>query len=393
MTDSAAPRVLHLDHTSAAGGAEYALMRMLRGAVPWRPALLVPPSGRGGVYAPLGGRVPIRTGGVAQPAGVSGGGLGAVARAAVRLMLQAAATRLDPAFRSADVVDANTARAAAYGALAARTSRRPFVLHLRDMVEAEALGGSGLLMMTRIALPRADGVVANSRATLESARPWLRPDAVTAVIPSAAGLHPVPAGASRAARGEAGPLRIGILARIDPWKGQALLLEAFARAFGDGDAVLEFAGAPQFGTEPHLEELRTRAAELGLGDRVRFLGHVDDLDAVLARWDIAVQCSTRPEPLGQNVLQYLAAGCATIVADEGGPAEWIDDGVNGLGVPARDAPALAAALERLAGDGALRVALATAAPSTTGLLDDDAVAPAHGAFYAEVVTSRTTRGS
>ena len=55
--------------------------------------------------------------------------------------------------------------------MAARTSRMPFVVHLRDLVEVEALGRAGYELMVRVVLPRADGVIANSRATLESARP------------------------------------------------------------------------------------------------------------------------------------------------------------------------------------------------------------------------------
>ena len=82
---------------------------------------------------------------------------------------------------------------------------------------------------------------------------------------------------------------------------------------------------------------------------------------MLSRWDIAVQASLRPEPLGQNVLQYLAAGLPTIVADEGGPAEWIEDEVNGIRVAPRDARALSAALRRLAGDSDLRARIAAAA--------------------------------
>ena len=113
-----------------------------------------------------------------------------------------------------------------------------------------------------------------------------------------------------------------------------------------------------------------------------------DVDTLIDRWDIAVQASTRPEPLGQNVLQYLAAGRAVIAADEGGPAEWISDGVNGLLVPPRDIASLASALGRLDTDAALRGRLATSAAETHGLLDDDAVTRAHAAFYERVVRSR-----
>lgn len=372
-------RVLHLDHTRVLGGAELALARMLAAGRAWRAVLLVPPSASGDAFADVPASVPVRVAGVEQRAGVSRGGMRAALAASVRLGIQAVVTRFDTAFRSADIIDANTARSAAYGALAAWTSRRPFVVHLRDIVDRDALGGFGFAMMTRVALPRANGVIANSQATLRSATPFLRTGATTAVIPSASGL------VTGAPRHPNDRLRIGMLARIDPWKGQHVLLEAFATSFQDSDAELEFAGAALFGHDAYLESLRARARELGVADRVAFLGHVADVAAKLARWDIAVQASTRPEPLGQNVLQYLAAGCAVIVADEGGPAEWVEDGVNGLLIPARDASALGDALRRLATDPALREQVATAGPQTRGLLDDHGVAAAHAGFYRRIL--------
>jgi glycosyltransferase involved in cell wall biosynthesis len=384
----ASMRILHLDHTAVAGGAELALARMLSADPPWRPFLLTPPT-TGPAFDRLEGKVGRGVSGIPQPAGVSSGRRGATIAAAGSLLIQAAATRAHPAFRSTHLVDANSARSAAYGALAARLSRTPFVVHLRDTVDAVALGSVGHTIMRRLVLPRADGVVANSRLTLQTALPFLRPGAVTAVIPSASGLRrAVPPGGAR----EPGPLRVGMLARIDPWKGQALLIEAFAAAFAD-DTVLELAGSAPFGHAGHRDDLRDEADRLGVGDRVVLLGHVDDVDALLARWDVAVQYSTRPEPLGQNVLQYLAAGRAVVVADEGGPVEWVDDGVNGLRVAPRDVPALTSALRRLAGDPALRLRLETAAAATPGLLPDAEVARAHARFYADVLRRRRAGAS
>ena len=386
MTDARPMRVAHLDHTSAPGGAQFALTRMLAAGVEWQPLLLVPPGAQDGAFSPLFGRILIRVGGVAQPPGVSSGSWGSLFGAAGRLAVQTVATRIDPGFRTADLIDANTARSAAYGGLAARSSRVPFVIHLRDFVDVDSLGRFGFAMMSRVALRRADGVVANSRATLASAMPFLRADAVTAVIPSASGLrHDV----SRPHAAEPGPpLRIGMLARLDPWKGQLLLLESFADAFPDGDERLELAGGAPFGHEAFEDELRIRAAELGIEDRVELLGHVEDIAPVLSRWDIAVQASLRPEPLGQNVLQYLAAGLPSIVADEGGPAEWIEDEVNGIRVAPRDTRALSAALRRLAEDAGLRARIAAAASATTGLLTDDEVMRAHADFYRRVLAAR-----
>ncbi|GAA2032906.1 glycosyltransferase family 4 protein [Agromyces tropicus] len=378
--------MLHLDHTSAAGGAELALVRMLQAGPEWSAVLQTPPLGPGPtVWDAVPDRVPRRAAGIPQPAGASSGGRLASLAFGARLVVQALAVRTSAAFRGADLVDANTARAAAYAALAARASRIALVVHLRDLVDPEALGGAGHAIMTRLVLPRADGVIANSRATLELARPYLRDDAVAEVVPSASGLV---VGAALPLDPDA-PLRtVGMLARIDPWKGQAQLLEAFARAFRGRDIRLQFAGGAPFGHEGELAALRARATELGVGPQVDVLGHVDDVDRLLDEWEVAVQASVRPEPLGQNVLQYLAAGRAVVAADEGGPAEWIDDGVNGLLVPPRDVDALAAALTRLDQDPALRARLAAAAAETPGLLDDADVTRAHLEVYRRVLAAR-----
>jgi glycosyltransferase involved in cell wall biosynthesis len=373
-------RVAHLDHTASAGGAEYALARMFRSGPEWSAVLLLPPTADEDVFTGAVGTVPVRRYGVAQRAGVSSGGTRTLAALGASLLAQAAATRLRGEFRSADVIDANTSRAAAYGALAARTSRVPFVVHLRDIIDTTALGGAGHALMTRLVLPRADGVIANSAYTLAAAMPYLRSDAVTRVIPSASGLHRSPAH-----RHPASALRIGMLARIDPWKGQDLLIEAFAAAFADGDATLELAGGAPFGHDDYVDELRTHAVRLGVGERVSLPGHVSDVDALLATWDVGVQASRRPEPLGQNVLQYLAAGVPAVVADEGGPREWVHDGVNGLRVQPRDEAALAAALRRLSDDLPLLARLGEGARNTPGLLTDIEVTRAHADVYAEVV--------
>ncbi len=382
-------RVLHLNHTTVAGGAELALARMLRAGPGWSACLLLAPSADPGPGAfdalPAGVRRQVT--GVRHPAGASTGGVGAAVTLGMRILAQAIATRCSRRFAEAQVMDANSTRSAAYGGLAARWSRKPFVVHLRDLVDPRTLGGSGHALMVRIVLPRADGVVANSRTTLESAMPHLRKDALAEVIPSASGLRLLRAGEAGAPAPVADrPVRtVGMLARIDPWKGQHLLLEAFARVYRGRDVRLQFAGDAPFGHEDYAEELRRRAEALGVADQVDFLGHVEDIDALLDTWEVGVHASTRVEPLGQNVLQYLAAGRLVIAADEGGPAEWIEDGVNGLLVPSRDIDALASALERLDGDAGLRSRLTAAAPHTPGLLDDAAVARAHAAFYDRVV--------
>lgn len=381
------PRVVHLGHTTVAGGAELGLARMLRADPPWHATVLHAPDPTGdGVFDDLPASIETEQIGVAQPYGASDATAPRAAAIGARLVAQALATRFHPAFRRADIVVANSTRAAAYGALAVAASRKPFVVYLHDIVDQESLGAFGVAMMTSVVLPRADGVIANSKATLASAEPYLRIDAVREIIPGASGVT----GQGRGSR-EPGPLRVGMLARIDPWKGQMLLLDAFAQAFSTGDEILEFAGGAPFGHDDYAAALHARAETLGIADRVRFLGHVDGIDCLLRRWDVGVQASMRAEPLGLNVLEYLDASLAVVVAAEGGPIEWVRDEVNGLAVTPRNVGALAGALRRLGADETLRARLGAAAGRTPGLTGDHIVAEQHAQAYRRVIALRQRR--
>ncbi|GAA4287448.1 glycosyltransferase family 4 protein [Georgenia daeguensis] len=345
-------RVVFLDHTTSHGGAQLALARLLAAGAGWD-ATVVVPRGPLGAYAGLGGQVVRQTGPPHRPGAIGGAAL-AQARNAGAVLRQVAALVAEREVRGADVLYANSARSAVYTALTASVLRVPFVVHLRDAVTPEALGRWGFAAMTRLVLPRAAGVVANSRHTLGVAAAAAPLPALRAVVPSPVGDMFDPPPPPPRARVE----RVGMVARIAPWKGQVLLLDAFARAFPGGDVTLHLAGAPLFGEEDYLARLRERARELGVADRLALHGHVEDVRGFVDSLDIAVHCATAPEPLGQNVLQYLARGRAIVAADEGGPAELVRDGDTGLLVAPRDPAALAVALRRLAADGDLRQALA-----------------------------------
>lgn len=86
---------------------------------------------------------------------------------------------------------------------------------------------------------------------------------------------------------------------------------------------------------------------------ITLLGHVNDVRDVWARAHIAVLPSRR-EGLPKSLLEAAACGRPMIASDVPGCREIARHGVNGLLVPADDAGALAAAIEKLAGDPALR---------------------------------------
>jgi glycosyltransferase involved in cell wall biosynthesis len=92
---------------------------------------------------------------------------------------------------------------------------------------------------------------------------------------------------------------------------------------------------------------------------VEWLGHRSDMPAVLGAAHIACLPSYR-EGLPKSLLEAMAAGLPIVTTDVPGCRAAVSDGDNGLLVPARDAEALARALERLIGDGKLRRQLGAA---------------------------------
>ena len=79
--------------------------------------------------------------------------------------------------------------------------------------------------------------------------------------------------------------------------------------------------------------------------------------AVYQAMDIVVHASTEREPFGRTIVEGMACGCAVVVANDGGAAELFTDGVDALGYKMGDAQALAARLDELVGDPALRARL------------------------------------
>lgn len=387
------PIVLHLDHTVEPGGAELALARTLAQADGWSPILRIPrvsgSTQNGGAFAGLvqDENVTVDFAGVPQKPGASNQrvGLSTAIRFAVGACAASIALRASSSFRRADVIHANTSRSAVYGALACLFSRKQLVVHLRDATSKASLGPAGYLLFSRLALKRANGVISNSHATLGTALPYLSRGTKQAVIAS-------PIGFDRRddviSPPRADVRRIGMVARLDPWKGHGLLLHAFAEACGGSNVRLVLAGGSAFGKDAYFDELKSLVRELGIEKQVDFLGHVDDVRGVIEQLDVCVQASVRPEPLGQNILQYLVLGKPIIAANAGGPAEWIEHGVNGLLFEMGSEASLREALREMVGNRALREKLGVGASITSGINTDYEVARQHYDFFRDLLSRK-----
>jgi L-malate glycosyltransferase len=100
------------------------------------------------------------------------------------------------------------------------------------------------------------------------------------------------------------------------------------------------------GDGPRAEELRTLAVTLGVETQVTFLGHREDVPALLAAADVFVLPS-RSEAFPNGAVEAMAAGLPVVASRVGGLLDLVDDGRTGLLVTPGDPAALAAALESL----------------------------------------------
>jgi len=135
------------------------------------------------------------------------------------------------------------------------------------------------------------------------------------------------------------------------------------------------------GDGPERPALEARAAELGLAERVRFLGERTDVDRLLPAFDVFT-LSSREEGIPNALLEAMAAARPCVATRVGGNAEVLEDGRTGWLVPAQDPAALAAALEEALSDpGEAGRRGAAARRAMVSERSIDAMVRRHEAFY------------
>jgi glycosyltransferase involved in cell wall biosynthesis len=280
------------------------------------------------------------------------------------------------AARRADRVYATTmVRRAALGAALAR---RPFVVKLvadeayeravrenrfagtLEEFQRQAGGMRDRLLRTsrNAALRRARRVLVPSAYLRDVALGWgVEPERLTVVPNPAPVLPSLPSREeARAALGVDG-VTLATAGRLTRQKALGDALAALARVDGAGLVVA--------GDGPQRAVLEQNAQELGVSDRVRFLGALprDEVLRVFRAADAALLTSAW-ENLPHSVLEALAVGTPVVATAVGGVPEVVRDGENGLLVAPGDVDGLADAIRRVSGDERLRARLAAAAATS-----------------------------
>ena len=138
---------------------------------------------------------------------------------------------------------------------------------------------------------------------------------------------------------------VGYAGRMVPIKDLPTLIRAFALAL-ERHPRLRLVLAGDGPVRPTIEAL---AAELGVGQRVHFLGWTTDLRRFYATIDVCALSSLN-EGTPVAVIEAMAAGKPVVATSVGGVPDVVEDGETGLLVPPRGAEALASAIVRLASD-------------------------------------------
>ncbi len=268
--------------------------------------------------------------------------------------------------RRPDVVVGWMTKAQLYAGPAARLAGTPAVWCQQGMASRR----SGL-DRAATALP-ARGVVAVSQAVGRAQRA-LRPRRPVKVVYPGVDLErfdqgrlPPPADARARLELPAEGGLVGIVARLQRWKGVHLLLEALPDVIGRHQDVHCVVVGGVHELEPDYEPaLRRTVADLGLEGRVIFAGRQPEVELWIQAMDVVVNASA-DEPFGLTIVEAMALGKPVVAAASGGPLEIIHDAVDGLLVPQGDARGLASAVVRLLADPELAGRLGQAAQRRAG---------------------------
>ena len=261
------------------------------------------------------------------------------------------------------------------GLLLKRRLRLPLLLEVNAPLAEERgrFGGLGLPWLARwaegLVWRGADVVLPVTRVLAGHVAARGVPAARLVVVPN--GINrahfdaaPAPA-AAKAALGWDGALVLGFTGFVRDWHGVDRVLRWMHGAEAPAEARLLVVG-----DGPARADREALAAELRLGERVRFTGVIDRhaVPAHVAAFDIALQPAVVPYASPLKLFEYLALGKAIVAPRQPNIEEVLTDGANALLFDAADPRGLEGALTRLCADAALRRRLAAGAAATIGRL-------------------------
>ncbi|MEH2197301.1 glycosyltransferase family 4 protein [Nostoc sp.] len=235
--------------------------------------------------------------------------------------------------REYDLIYANTQKALVVGALASFFSHRPLVYHLHDILSTEHFSQTNLRIAINLANRFASLVIANSQASkIAFLQAGGRSDIIEVVYngfdPKNYQTDESDISKLQKKLGLEGKFVVGHFSRLAPWKGQHILIDALAKCPQEVIAIL--VGDALFGEQDYVQKLHQQVAELGLENRVKFLGFRSDIPQLMTACNLVAHTSTSPEPFGRVIVEAMLCGKPVVAAKAGGVMELVEHGLNGF---------------------------------------------------------------
>jgi glycosyltransferase involved in cell wall biosynthesis len=232
-----------------------------------------------------------------------------------------------------DLIYANTQKALVIGAIASFLARRPLVYHLHDILSKEHFSQTNLRIAVTLANRFASLVIVNSQASQTAFLEAGGCPELTAIVYNGfeAKMYQTCESDVRELQQELGlegKFVVGHFSRLAPWKGQHILIAALAQCPQNVTAIL--VGDALFGEQNYVEQLHQQVAELGLENRVKFLGFRSNIPQLMAACDLVAHTSTSPEPFGRVIVEAMLSGKPVVAAKAGGAMELVEHGINGF---------------------------------------------------------------
>jgi glycosyltransferase involved in cell wall biosynthesis len=241
-----------------------------------------------------------------------------------------------------DVLHSSEFRSNVMALLARRQRRVKLVATVHGWI-VNSLRGRIYRVLDKTMLRSFDGAVFVSGATRRLIPSWWLPERRTCVLHNGLVLGKYGQNAVSAPRKPVdvkGIVTVLNVGRLSPEKGQDLLLRAIAQLAGRYPGLcLKFAG-----TGPEEAPLRSLAQSLGIGDRVQFLGYIQDMPSLYAEADLLVQ-SSLTEGLPNVILEAAYLRLPMVATSVGGTAEIVEHGKSGWLVRPGDVEEIRAGIE------------------------------------------------
>jgi glycosyltransferase involved in cell wall biosynthesis len=230
-----------------------------------------------------------------------------------------------------DVIYANSQKAFVLSALASIIKRKKLIWHLHDILSREHFSKAQISLAVRLANAQASCVIVPSSATRKAFIAAGGKAKLVKVVHNGVKFPHVDSSndlaVERALVGIPTSFVYGVFSRLARWKGQHVAIEALQYV---NDASCVIVGDAQFGEQDYASSLKALAEQLGVQDRVIFLGHRNDVPKLMSLVDVYVHPSISPEPFSLALLEAMHAGLPIVASNAGGVPEAITSGVTGF---------------------------------------------------------------